>query len=1244
MLAVLLFMAIYGLGFFLAQKVEPDHIYESFQKVFSDTELEAKNQTDFLSRNFDTSSNVAGFRNPGLESLRIGKNNGLSFFVYKHDSLIYWGDNKIILPAEVIRQNAGQDFVLKLKTGWYWFHGKRAGSFLFLCSFPLRNEYPFQNEYLTNGFSSRFNFPELFSLASGHGKFPVYSQNHTCLFSLNFAGNSEAAAADPSGSKDRTRRHLPAGFLFLLFVLAMLSLVQCIYLFYAGIPWFAARKFIMNLSFFITVLLLRVIQLVLHFPSELYHTELFGPSWYSSSVILPSLGDFAINMLLVFAMALVLFKHSSFKPAAGKIHPAKLVLVTAPAIFTLLVGFQTVGYLLTGLVINSSLPLNLQNISALVPESAYGLLIVCSILFSFGLLSTRVFPGIFSDAMPKELILLSAAIAAGGNILILNVLNVELYSLEYLFFFICFFACWFMLARGANLFTARNMLFFLCFYAVFTTLVLNRANGQKEHEKLNLLAVKLASRRNPVTEVLYEQLEHKLLADSLLRTAFQPAAAGQGVSATNLVAWLKKQYFRDYWRKYNIQVTLCDTMKDLKIQPQGYLVNCNTYFNGIIRNYGEETILPNLTFLDYGLGKEYYLIILDGRDFGLAGATTQTLYIEINLKDSSPEQGYPGLLMDNTRMDLPDLSDYSYGLFQNGRLVHAVGGYSYYTLLSQYKDFSPAQTSFSGDRMTHYQYHINSSTSLLISKKEETLLTAATPFSYLFILFALVTFLAAGMFNYQRKTQILPNSLRNRLHISLTGILVVALLAIGIVQVINIIDLNTKKNTANLRERAWSVMVEMQHKYNMAKETRDIPKNELDDFLVRLSNVFFTDINFYDSRGMLVSSSRPPIFEEGLVSERMDPVACQKLVADHKPIFIHSESIGSMQFSSAYLPFYNEQNNLLGYVNLPYFSRQDELKKEISTFLVTFINIYILLILFGIFITILVSNYITAPLALLAAKMSQLRLGRVNEKIFWNKHDEIGQLVTEYNRMIDELGRSAGMLAQSERESAWREMARQVAHEIKNPLTPMKLSAQYLQKAWHDKAPDWEQRLARFTNTLVEQIDTLSAIASNFSDFAKMPAIVLESVDIEDVVKFSLSLYQDTSVIRYEFHANGPVARVLADRSQLVRVFTNLLNNAVQAIGVDKVGIIGIRLYNDRKFVVVEISDNGAGIPPDRADRIFQPDFTTKTGGMGLGLAIVKGIIDGMQGEISFTSEEHKGTTFIIKIPANADQTQQQPG
>jgi nitrogen fixation/metabolism regulation signal transduction histidine kinase len=270
---------------------------------------------------------------------------------------------------------------------------------------------------------------------------------------------------------------------------------------------------------------------------------------------------------------------------------------------------------------------------------------------------------------------------------------------------------------------------------------------------------------------------------------------------------------------------------------------------------------------------------------------------------------------------------------------------------------------------------------------------------------------------------------------------------------------------------------------------------------------------------------------------------------------------------------------------------------------------------------------------MLAGKMSQIRLGMVNEKITWKQHDEIGQLVSQYNRMTEELGRSAEMLAKSERESAWREMARQVAHEIKNPLTPMKLSAQYLEKAWNEKAPDWDQRLARFTKTMVEQIDALSVIASDFSDFAKMQAVVFAKTDMEEVIRFVLSLYRDTTSIRYEFQTNVTGCFVSGDRSQLLRMFTNLLNNAVQAIGDRQDGIISIHIIKELNQLVVTISDNGCGIPSERADRIFQPDFTTKTSGMGLGLAIVKGIVEGMNGDITFTSVDQKGTTFSIKFP-----------
>ena len=1085
LLTVLLFFSIYGLRIYVTKQNDTKHIYAGFQKTINETEHEVKNAVELLSRKFDTNLIKDTFWKTGLQEKRRGNNNGISFFIFEQDSLIFWSDNKIILPADFFRQCAAGNFVLKLKNGWYGFHCKKSGSFLFIGSYLIKNEYTFQNEYLKNEFSSRFNFPEIVSIIKEPGQYPIRSDDHTYLFSLNFGQGHGNPISGSDLQKVYEQQSILSGLFFVLFMLTALFLMRFIYLVYTEIYWFANRKKLFIIAFCTDVLILRVIQFYFRFPSEVYNSELFGPSWYSSSVILPSLGDFTINSIIVFVMALLFFKNWPSKSAAGDNRPGRRIIGDSITIFIFLLFFQTVGYFITDLVINSAIPLNLQNISGLMPESGYGLLIISAILFSFWLISVRIFNDFLRVAENTKWLILSTGIAIILNSLIFLAFRWKMNYFVILFFIIYFAAFWYIKTRKRMIFKVQDLLFFLCFYAVFATFILNRANNQKEDEKLNLLAVTLATRRNPVTEVLYEQLEHKLRTDSLLRRNFQPLYGGARLNPDSLIVYMKGQYFKDYWRKYNIQVTLCDTMKDLRIQPQGYLINCNAYFNGIIRNYGEETVLPNLIFLDYGFGKEYYLAILTGKDFGIAGAGKQTIFIELNLKNAYPDPGYPGLLMDNTRMDLPNLSDYSYGLFQNGRLVHAVGSYNYKIELDQYKAFSKSKPAFSEDQMIHYQYHVNNSTSLLISKKEDTFLTVIAPFSYFFILFAILTLLGAGIMNFSKNLNITRYSLRNRLHISLIGILVVALLAIGIVQIINIISINSKKNTDNLREKAYSVMVEVQHKYSTAKETSDIPKSELEDFLIKLSNVFFTDINFYNVHGELISSSRPQIFDEGLVSQRMNPAAYQKLIIDNKSIVIHHESIGSMLFSSAYLPFYNDQNDLLGYINLPYFSRQDELKKEISAFLVTFINIYILLILFGVLITILISNYITAPLALLAEKMSRLRLGRVNEKIFWNQRDEIGQLVTEYNRMIDELGRNAEMFAQSERESAWREMAKQVAHEIKNPLTPMKLGVQYLQKAWNDKAPDWDQRLARFTAVLVEQIDTLSAIASDFSDLPR---------------------------------------------------------------------------------------------------------------------------------------------------------------
>jgi nitrogen fixation/metabolism regulation signal transduction histidine kinase len=445
--------------------------------------------------------------------------------------------------------------------------------------------------------------------------------------------------------------------------------------------------------------------------------------------------------------------------------------------------------------------------------------------------------------------------------------------------------------------------------------------------------------------------------------------------------------------------------------------------------------------------------------------------------------------------------------------------------------------------------------------------------------------------------------------------------------------LNNEKNAELLTEKTHSVLIEIEHKIGNVQSFTPQKATEISDLLVKLSNVFFTDINLFDTKGNLIASSRPQIFDEGLISRKMNPVAYFQLKNIGKTQFVEKENIGKHEYLSAYMPFRNNDNKLVAYLNLPYFAKQSELKKEISSFLKAYLNIYVFLIAVAVFIALFVSNYITRPLTLIRDKLSNLKLGRKNEKIDWNRNDEIGSLIKEYNSMVDQLVKSADLLAKSEREVAWREMAKQVAHEIKNPLTPMKLSIQHLQRAWNDKVPDWDERLKRFTNTIVEQIDSLSLIASEFSDFAKMPRSDFEKVEIIKALQNTIDLFKDGTENNIVFESTiQESCFVYADKKQLIRVFNNLIKNALQAIPQTTKAKIQIAVEKRNSCFLIRISDNGVGISSEQKPKIFSPNFTTKSGGMGLGLAMVKSIIEATGGKIWFQSELDKGTTFFVEL------------
>jgi nitrogen fixation/metabolism regulation signal transduction histidine kinase len=358
------------------------------------------------------------------------------------------------------------------------------------------------------------------------------------------------------------------------------------------------------------------------------------------------------------------------------------------------------------------------------------------------------------------------------------------------------------------------------------------------------------------------------------------------------------------------------------------------------------------------------------------------------------------------------------------------------------------------------------------------------------------------------------------------------------------------------------------------------------------------------------------------------------MIVHKRSEFIHNESIGGLEYLSAYVPFLNSENELLAYLNLPYFTRQDELTNELTNLVVAIINILVLMSLLSFTFAVFLSNKLTLPLRLLQERFAKMRFDFRNEKIEYRARDEIGNLVAEYNKMVDQLSRSAELLARSERELAWREMAKQIAHEIKNPLTPMRLNIQHMLRALEDRKENWEEQFTRMSKTLIEQIDDLSSIATEFSNFAKMPIARNEKFDLLKKLTDTCRLFENTEnvIINLETPETGELF-IYADREQISRVFINLLKNAIQSIQDNKQGKIVVQLEKKDNLAVIRFRDNGRGVPEEIRDKLFQPNFTTKSGGMGMGLAIVESILKNAGGRIYYESELNRGSVFIVELP-----------
>lgn len=433
----------------------------------------------------------------------------------------------------------------------------------------------------------------------------------------------------------------------------------------------------------------------------------------------------------------------------------------------------------------------------------------------------------------------------------------------------------------------------------------------------------------------------------------------------------------------------------------------------------------------------------------------------------------------------------------------------------------------------------------------------------------------------------------------------------------------------DLQQKCRFIQTALQNLYFWDISLSNVSPEALNADLRDLAFAYGTDIHVYSLDGRLVGSSTPSLFQHRLLSILLAP---QIMFSGQPTTTTCYTTIGDMRYLSAYTEFVNGSFITLGYIAVPSFISEAEINEEVESFMARLFPLMILAMIAAFIFSIGLSRALVAPIKAVTAQMSNLSLRDPNAHIPYANNDEIGLLVTQYNNMVDELAKSSRKLAQSERETAWRTMARQIAHEINNPLTPMKLTVQQLQRL---KGSDrFDQQFDKASTMLVDQIDNLSRIATSFSTFAKQPEVQTGEVDIAQKLTAAVELTSNNPQqipIRYFGPSEGII--VQADKEQIGQVFVNIIRNAVQAIDNSKKGDIIVILKDDpnKSEIEISISDNGLGIPLDIQPKIFAPNFTTKTNGTGLGLVISKNIVEGSDGRITFQTSP-KGTTFFVYL------------
>ncbi len=965
--------------------------------------------------------------------------------------------------------------------------------------------------------------------------------------------------------------------------------------------------------------LIRLGMLYAEFPKQWGRFALFDPQQFASSFINSSLGDFLINSLIVLFFCGYVFLHFHHFKIIHRVLAGKRFRIVWGSVFITMAIFSFLFPFLFYEIIfhNSSILIDIgRNMEFTGMQVAAYITIITGSLSSF--LFGYVFLKLAIDLDDKSWWRFGAMLLIGSMLFLFYCfLDDHDYSIT-LFVALIYFT----VIRFTNLHKTLAQVTIATFTFLLIVVAAYALQGALSIRQFSRESLVLSMQRFGNNSLInHDILGEYLMAESVKAISTDPFIVARFTNPLlpkgNVRQRIEKIYLNSYFDRYASKIYLynaagqtldSDTLRSLATSIQSFQhLAIRTGYEGVfwLRERGGS------------LAARRYL--------GIAAVTKLDVIVgyvvlELSLKNLASNNVYPELLVDNRFVQFVSDKSFNYAFFENDSLKGSVGDFNYARALDwKWLKVENVNRSIHQNGYLHSLMHGDENQLVVISTPDYRWFDVLANFSFLFIVSLFLIFcwmIIHAMLNYWRGRK-MNYSTRIQLYIYLAFILPLVVVSTTIVRLIG--NENEAELELDYRLRAEQMGATL-FSQNDVSNGRDVD-------LAPLAQSFHTDVNLYNPEGKLITSSQPGIFDNQLISSWINPLAKKALVENGDKYFVAKERIGLLSYNSSYLAIISpDDGKLKGILNLPFFKSDDEASRSLAIVLSNILIVFVLVFILFSIASHYAIQWLTFPLRMITKTLGKTTLNS-NQPLQWKSEDEIGLMVREYNRMLATLEQSKIQLANTQKESAWREMAQQVAHEIKNPLTPMKLTLQQMEL--NARADESKLKSIRL---LLDQVELLNDIASSFSTFAKMPTPQLQPVELMSLLNSVVALYASQEGQTVELKALVQRVVVRGDEKLLARVFSNLILNGLQSSATRKASVcVNVEIHENR--VVIDIKDNGDGIPEDYKSKIFTPYFSSKQLGSGLGLPIVKQGVEQCEGTIHFITQIGSGTVFQVSFP-----------